>query len=100
MGADDCLSELLPRVEHDDVGVGEITDVACHEFAVACMCSRRNDRIEGGHGFALCLGMCSHLCPGLRRLLVKRQDSIFKAGLAILAVWVWVLMQWRNSIAY
>lgn len=42
-------SLVLPRVEHVNIGMSEITEVACHEFAVACTCRGRDDRIEGGH---------------------------------------------------
>ncbi len=75
---------VLPRVEQVNICMDEITDIARHEFAVACTCRGRDDRIEGGHGFALCLGHHGHLCPDLRSLLVKRQDAVFKACFKLL----------------
>ena len=77
-------SLVLPRVEHVNTRIGEIADITGHQFAFVRAGRCSNDRVEGRHGFTFCFGLHRHVCPDLRDILVKRQDSIFKTDLQLL----------------
>ena len=81
---DSNVAEYTVEVEHINAGIGEISDITGHQFAFVRAGCWSDYRVESGHAFTLRFCFYRHVCPDLRDILVKRQDSIFKTDLQLL----------------